>query len=138
MWLKCETSKYLLKLLKASTKQNTNNSHQSFCSKVYTPVLPFWTSMNACTFCNSYGRVLSVKIWIPKSYSYCWNGFKYAEDAGKKQRRCRTFSVEQTVSLLRTKDSLTFIIKHPGNVTVLRIMRTFQLVNLRFVFMTCA
>ncbi len=27
--------------------------------------------------------VLHVKRWISKSYSHCWKGFKYAEDAGK-------------------------------------------------------
>ncbi len=53
--------------------------------------------------------VLSVKRWISKSYSQCWKGFKYAEDAGKAKnvQELEDFSEEQqAVELLRTNKGL--------------------------------
>ncbi len=54
--------------------------------------------------------VLHVKRWSSKSYSHCWKGFKYAEDAGKVknvQERGGDLSEEQqTVELLRTNERL--------------------------------
>ncbi len=52
---------------------------------------------------------LSVKRWISKSYSHCWKGFKYAEDAGKPKnmQELEDFSEEQqAVKLLRTNKRL--------------------------------
>ncbi len=52
---------------------------------------------------------LSVKRWISKSYSHCWKGFKYAEDAGKPNnvQKLEDFSEEQqAVELLRTNKGL--------------------------------
>ncbi len=53
--------------------------------------------------------VLSVKIWISKSYSHFWKGFKYAEDAGKPKnvQELEDFSEEQqAVELLRANKGL--------------------------------
>ncbi len=53
--------------------------------------------------------VLHVKRWISKSYSHCWKGFKYAEDAGKPKNvlELEDFSEEQqAVELLRTNKGL--------------------------------
>ncbi len=52
---------------------------------------------------------LSVNRWVSKSYSYCWKGFKYAEDAGKLKnlQELEDFSEEQqAVELLRTNKGL--------------------------------
>ncbi len=48
--------------------------------------------------------VLGVKIWISKSYSHFWKGFKNAEDAGKAKnvQELEDFSEE----LLRTNKGL--------------------------------
>ncbi len=42
---------------------------------------------------------LSVQIWISKSYSHCWEGFKYAENVGKPKnvQKLEDFSEEQSV-----------------------------------------
>ncbi len=57
--------------------------------------------------------VLHVKRWISNSYSQCWKGFKYAEDAGKvknvQERGGGGGGIseeQQTVELLRTNERL--------------------------------
>ncbi len=52
---------------------------------------------------------LSVKRWISKSYSHCWKGFKYAEDAGKPKnvQELEDFSEEQqAVELHRSNEDM--------------------------------
>ncbi len=72
----------------------------------------------------SHSVVLSVKIWISKSYSHCWKVFKYAEDVGKPKnvQELWDFSEEQqAVELLRTNKGLMNsyhkIVDYPGNDT---------------------
>ncbi len=53
--------------------------------------------------------VISVKIWISKSYSHFWKGFKYAEDAGKPKDVLEMedfYDEQQAVELLRTNKGL--------------------------------
>ncbi len=54
--------------------------------------------------------VLSVKIWISKSYSHFWKGFNlYAEDAGKPKNMQELGDLseeQQAVKLLRTNKGL--------------------------------
>ncbi len=69
--------------------------------------------------------MLSVKIWISKSYSHCWKKFKYSKDAGKlKNLQDMEIFLKNSTQFNcseQTRDSWTKITKqkaavdHPGN-----------------------
>ncbi len=64
--------------------------------------------------------VLSVKRWISKSYSQCWKGIKYAEDAGKSKnvQELEDFSAQDKQETHeQLSQNIKTVMDHPGNDT---------------------